>query len=224
VGGGAAKRELLLLGLGRRGHDERERHARDVGAGVGDVGLAAVDDPVVALLHAARLEAGRVGAGIGLGAGERTKRLARDDVREVANLLLGGAEALDDEPGRDAHHHGHGEGLVALGDLLDGKRHVEGAEAEAAELLGERESRNPELAELAVEAIREGRVAVELFSHRCNLAIGKFAYTRLDVELVGGEFEVHVGARGTASMRESTSGAHTRALIIGAVQTSCQES
>ena len=85
--------ELLLADHAGRVHvDEEEREAVVAGVrvglrhehdevgpvAVGDVGLRAVDDPLVAVAHGARLDAGHVGAGVGLGDAEAGDLLAAD--------------------------------------------------------------------------------------------------------------------------------------------------
>ena len=122
--------ELLLADHAGRVHvDEEEREAvvagvrvglRDehdeVGAvAVGDVGLRAVDDVLVAVAHGARLDAGDVGAGVGLGDAEAEDLLALDRGHEVLLLLLLGAEQVDRRRrhvgvDRDAHRQAAGVG------------------------------------------------------------------------------------------------------------------
>jgi hypothetical protein len=83
------QREAVVAGVGVGLGDEHD----EVGAvAVGDVGLRAVDDPLVAVAHRARLDAGDVGAGVGLGDAEAGDLLALDRRHEVALLLLLGAE------------------------------------------------------------------------------------------------------------------------------------
>jgi hypothetical protein len=60
---------------------------------VGDVGLRAVDDVLVAVADGARLDAGDVGAGVGLGDAEAEDLLALDRGHDPLLLLLLGAEA-----------------------------------------------------------------------------------------------------------------------------------
>ena len=91
--------ELLLADHAGRVHvDEEQREAVVAGVRVGlrdehdevgavavrDVRLRAVDDPLVAVAHRARLDAGHVGAGVGLGDAEAGDLLAADRRHEVA--------------------------------------------------------------------------------------------------------------------------------------------
>ena len=101
-------------GLGARGdHDQ-------VGAvAVGDEGLGAVEDPVVAVADRGGLQRGEVGAAGGLGHGDRGEQLAGAEPGQPALLLLLGGEVDEvrrDEVGVDAHAGGVGE--CDLGQLL----------------------------------------------------------------------------------------------------------
>ena len=91
----------VRVGLGHE-HDEVRAVA------VGDVGLGAVDHPLVAVAHGARADALDVGAGVGLGDAEAGDLLALDRRHQVVLLLLLGAELQDRRRGhvgvhRDAH-------------------------------------------------------------------------------------------------------------------------
>ena len=66
---------------------EHQVQVRDVA--VGDEGLAAVDDDVVAILAERRAHAGGVGAGVRLGDGERGQSAFRDARHQPLLLLLG---------------------------------------------------------------------------------------------------------------------------------------
>jgi hypothetical protein len=68
---------------------------RDVGAGVGDEGLGAVDDPVAIIELRPRLAGARVGARLRLGQAEGPEPLASAEVGKVLPLLRLGAEAID---------------------------------------------------------------------------------------------------------------------------------
>ena len=66
---------------------------------VGDVGLGAIQQPVISLVLGARLHAGKIGAGVRLGHRDRHDGLAADQAWQEALLLLLGAEVL--QVGRD---------------------------------------------------------------------------------------------------------------------------
>ncbi|MNE18700.1 hypothetical protein D3C80_1117500 [compost metagenome] len=82
----------LLLGL-RVGAHQAEDHVGVLAEGC--PGLLAVDHVVVAVAHRAGLQRGQVGAGARLGVALAPPVAAVEDARQVAGLLLGGAE-LDD--------------------------------------------------------------------------------------------------------------------------------
>ena len=86
------EREAVVAGVRVGLRDEHD----DVGAvAVGDVRLRAVDDVLVAVAHRARLDAGDVGAGVGLGDAEAEDLLALDRGHDPLLLLLLGAERED---------------------------------------------------------------------------------------------------------------------------------
>ena len=123
---------LLGVGIGADGDDEEVGdHA------VGDEGLAAVDDVVVAHVHGAALDVGEVGAEVGLGHAHGHDGLAADYLRQpLLALLLGavfgnvGGDDVAGEAGEDAVEAALG---VFLG-LYDRVQEVAGA-AGAAVLL-----------------------------------------------------------------------------------------
>ena len=118
----AAPESLVARGLE---HDQREslgagsagaRHDDDQvgGLAVGDEGLLAVDDVVVALLARGGPHALQVGAGAGLGHRDGADELAARHFRQPAQLLLLGAVVQDvvrddgavhGDAGRDFRHH-----------------------------------------------------------------------------------------------------------------------
>ena len=122
------------------GHRGDADDARDVGAGVRDELLGAVDHPFAVLQARARARVAGVRARLGLGQPERAERLARAQPRQPLALLLLGAEQVDRlgaERGvraqRDRHRGVHPR------QLLDRERVGERVAAAAAVLLGERD-------------------------------------------------------------------------------------
>src|SRR5262249_29465588 len=98
-----------LLGAGGAallaGCDEDDDEISDVG--MADEVLGAVDDPIAAVAPRMALHAADVGAGIGLGHGERVDLLAGDGRGQIALALLGVAGAKDvggaAPPDREGH-------------------------------------------------------------------------------------------------------------------------
>ena len=180
--------QLLLADHARRVHvDDEQREAVVAGVrvglgdehdevgpvAVGDVGLGPVDHPLVAVAHGARLDAGHVGAGVGLGDAEAGDLLALDRGHEVGLLLLLGAEGEDRRRrhvgvDRDPHRQA---AAVGVHDLLAEHEVAVVVAALAAVLLGEREAEQPELAHPLEHPVVEGvllpllRVGPELLEH-----------------------------------------------------------
>ena len=119
-----------------------DRHvSRDVGAGVGDELLRAVDDPAVGVERRARLDVAGVGAGVGLGQPERAELAPGAQVGQQPRLLLVVAEEVDRlraERGVGAHR--DRDRAVDPRELLDGDRVLQRAAAGAADLLRERDA------------------------------------------------------------------------------------
>ena len=170
----AAVAELVELaghahaGRGRRDDDlaDATRAALVGGAGeqaepvgldaVGDVELRPVDHPLVAVADRAGLQAGDVGAGVGLGHRDRADHLAPDRRDEVALLQLLGAEAVQRRGrhvGLHGDRHAHAGG-VAAPDLL-GEHHREQVVRAPAAVRGVvLEAQEAEVAELREQLVR----------------------------------------------------------------------
>ena len=96
-----------------------ERHVGD--GRVRDEGLGPVQDPLVALLHGARLDGGSVAARFRFGQAEAADDLSLDDAGKVLFLLLGRAEEPDRHAEETARRAAREEGGGAgLGHLLAG--------------------------------------------------------------------------------------------------------
>ena len=151
------QREAVVAGVGVGLRDEHDH----VGAvAVGDVGLRAVDDVVVAVLDRARLDAGDVGAGVGLGDAEAEDLLALDRGHDPFLLLLLGAEREDRRHRhvgvhRDAHRQA---ARVRVADLLGEHQARVVVAALAAVLLGLVEAEEAELAHAREDRVGEGRL------------------------------------------------------------------
>ena len=87
--------------------------------GGGGVHLLAVDDEFVAVADGAALEAGQVGAGLGLGEAQGEGNLAADDAGEEFLLLLLAARRQDGRAARARASHGDADaGELLLDDVL----------------------------------------------------------------------------------------------------------
>ena len=144
-------RDLALAG------QRRDRHAlRDVGAGVRDEDLGAVDDPAAVVAGRRRARRAGVGARLGLGEAERGEPLAAGERGDPALLLLVGAEQVDRHRAeRGVRGERDRDRRVDARELLDRDRVGERVAARAAELLGERDAHQPELGHLGDELVRE---------------------------------------------------------------------
>ena len=152
------RRDLAVAGPGGDG-DQRG----DVGAGVGDERLGAVDRPLAVVEHGAGLGGAGVRAGLGLGQAEAGERAAGDEVGQPLLLLLVGAvgqDRVDAEP--DAGLEGDADRLVDAAELLDGDAERGEVAAAAAVLLGHDQAEQAELAHRVHDVDREVVLAVPL--------------------------------------------------------------
>ena len=150
--------------------------AGDLGSGVGDELLRAVDRPLAAVELGPGLGVAGVGARLRLGEPERAELAPRAEVGHQVALLLLGAEQVDRlgaERGVGAERDRHRR--VDPAELLDGDRVGERVAAGAAVLLRERDPHQVELAELGDDLVREPLLAVELLGDRLDLGEGELA-------------------------------------------------
>jgi hypothetical protein len=138
----------------------RDEHDEVGPVPVRDVGLGAVDDPVVAVAHGARADPGDVRAGVGLGDPEARDLRPGDRGHEVGLLLLLGAEQVDRRRRHvGVHRDAHREPARVRVDHLLGQHEVAVVvPALAAVLLGEREPEQPELAHAPEDRVGERRL------------------------------------------------------------------
>ena len=174
---------------GARGDGDQ---AGELGAGVGDELLRAVDDPLAADELGLGPRGARVGAGAGLGQPEARELLARDQVGQPGLLLLVGAVAQDrvdaEADGgleRDPHR------LVDPADLLDRDAQAGEVAVRAAVLLGGGEPEQAELPHLAHDVDREVVLAVPLGGARRDLLLGEVADGTPELLVLRGQLEAH---------------------------------
>ena len=141
--------------LGRVGVGAGEQEAVVGVLGLGGPDLLAVDDPLVAVELGLALQAGEVGAGVGLGEALAPRRLALEDAGEELLLLLLGPPLQDrraDEGVAEevAAHRG-----ADPGELLVEHHVLHGRQALAAVLLRPRRADPPALEELLVPLLGE---------------------------------------------------------------------
>ncbi len=167
--------------------------AGDLGPGVGDELLGAVDHPLAVLEPRPRAEVGGVRTGLGLGQPEGPELAAGAEVGKQALLLLVGAEQIDRlgaeggvcaERDRDRR--------VDPGQLLDAEGVGERVATATAVAFRERDPHQPELAELGDDLVGEGLGPVELLGHRRDLAAGEVADRVANQALLVGGLEVQV--------------------------------
>ena len=145
--------------------DEDQRDALGAGRGVGlgddddeigmlavgDVGLGAVEDIMVAVALGGGADALEVGAGAGLGHGDRGRGFAGDHPRQPVSLLL--LRAVGDEiVGDDVGMEGDARGRAGISELLVDDRIVAEIEAGAAIFLRNGRAEQAGLAGLVPEA------------------------------------------------------------------------
>ena len=170
--------EISLL-AGARG----DRHAGgDVGAGVRDEDLRAVDDPLAVTELGRRPGRARVGAGVRLGQAERGEPASRGQVGQPAR-----ASAPPCRRGRSASSPSDvcAATVIATDEsiarqLLDGDRVGERVAAAAAVLLRDRDAHQPELGEPRDDVVREAVLAVELLRDGRDPLLGEGANRRAE--------------------------------------------
>ena len=120
---------VARLGLRIGLHQQREAGALDA---VGDPGLGAVDDVVIALAPGGHPDALQVGAGVGLGQCKPAANVSARKGRQPAPLLRLGAEFLDRECQHQVGVEDAGDRHPDRGDAHDDLRIGRGGQAEAA--------------------------------------------------------------------------------------------
>ena len=167
-------------------------HGGDVGAGVRDEDLRAVDDPFAVLEARGRARRAGVGAGVRLGQPEGGELRAGREVGQPLALLLLGAEVPDRQRAeRVVGGDGDRDGRVDARQLLDRDRVRQRVGARAAVLLRDRHAHQPELGQLGDELVREPLLAVELLGDRCDTLERELPHRVADQLVLGLEVEVH---------------------------------
>ena len=157
--------------LGVGGHDDDADALMLGGIGVGATGqphvvaligprrvdLVAVDDPLVAVQHGGGAQAGKVGAGLGLGVTDREVDLALQDAGEILVLLRLGAVRHDRRS--DGVHGDEGERRVRALDLVEHDELIGGRTTLTAELFRPTETQ-PTVGAHAAHQLAEQRLAL----------------------------------------------------------------
>ena len=168
-----AKPVTAVHGFRARQQGHAERH---VGPGVGDEGLAAVDQPAAVASFGPGPDAAGVGPGVGLGEPERTQRPSLGQRAQPALALV---VAPEEEEGQradgDVGLPGGGDGLVGLADLLHGGDEADGRHADAAPLLGDEHAEQAECAHFAQEVGRAAGLLPGQWRPRGDFALGEVA-------------------------------------------------
>ena len=176
------------MGLLRALVGAHQRRDQRGAAAVGQPHLLAVDDVVAVVLPGGlRPDARDVGAQSGLGHGERAAHLAGGHARQEALLLLLRA-VLDDHVGDDeVRVDDAGDAHPAAGDLLDHERVGQQRLTEAAVLLGDRQTEDPELLEPVDDLLRVDVAVLELLGVRDDLLVHEALDRRQDLLLDVGQ-------------------------------------
>ena len=177
------RRDLATPGsrAGDGGHGDQPG---DVGAGVGDELLRAIDHPVPVVQARGGLCGTGIGTAAGLGQAEGTECGTTGQLRQPFPLLRLSAEPVDRHRTEgDTALQGDGHALVDLGEFLQRQAQGEVVATHAAVLLRERQSEKAHIGHAGDDLVREGVLGVVLGSHRCDDLAGEVAH-RLDKLLV----------------------------------------
>src|SRR3989442_12757578 len=178
---------LGRAGIGA-GEDQREvRHAA-----IRDPHLAAVDDPVVALLDGGRLKRGGIAARGRLRQAEAADDFPATEARQPCQLLLRRAELQDRQLyQRDLHREGGPHGRIRATDLLGNQRVADEVDAHSTVLLRDRSPEEAERRHLRQDLGWEALLAIALPCARRDLPIGEFASELAYLLLLMSQVEIH---------------------------------
>ncbi len=168
----------LRIGL----HQQREAGAFDA---VGDPGLGAVDDVVVAVAARRHADALQVGAGVGLGEREPAADLAARKARQPALLLLLGAEFLDRERQHQVRVEDAGDRHPDRRDAHDDLGVDRGGQAEAAVFDADGRAEQAELLHLRDDLGGPAIGVVVLLHDRLDVALEPAIDRREQLRLIG---------------------------------------
>src|SRR5699024_9787114 len=195
------RRNLGHLTAGLRGpgpgHGGGGNEPGDVGAGVRDEALAAVDRPGAVLQGGLGPGASGIGAGFGFGQAEGSQARGVGELGQPFLLLLFGAEAVDRHRAQgDSGLEGDRQRLVDPADLLDGQAQGEVVAAHAAVLLVEGQTEQPHLPHLGDEGVGELVLGIELGGHGCDFVVGELRHPLAQVFVFFGQHARDKGLHG----------------------------
>ena len=166
----------LFLTIALAGHGRDGDQLGDVGAGVGDELLGAVDHPLAVVELRGGLGRAGVGAAPRFGETERAQSTTTGQLRQPFPLLLVGAEPVD---GHGAQRHARLQRdrhtLVDLAQLLQCQAQGEVVTAHAAPLLGERQTEQTHIGHAGDDFVGERVFGVVPCGHRRDDALGEVA-------------------------------------------------
>ena len=148
---------------------------------MGDPGLGAVDDVVVAVAHRAGAQGREVGAGVGLGEDRGRQDLAARDLGQVFLLLRLGAADQDQFGGDLRAGAERADADIAARQFLRHDAHRDLAEPHAAVILGDGEAEHAHRAQTRDHLERDvGVGAVPVLGMRDDLGVGEAAHLAAD--------------------------------------------
>ena len=182
---------LLPAGRVGDGHDDEHTGHRGVGA----PGLDAVQHVRVALPDGAGAQVGGVGAGLGLGQGERPEALPRGHGRQVFLLLFLGSAEHDGIAGHGVvDGHGDRQRGVHPGDLFDDEGVGQVVDLRAAQVGRHQCAHEAEPGQLVQQGRRELAVRVPIGRARPDFRLGEIADRLPDQPLVFRPLEIQKSA------------------------------
>jgi hypothetical protein len=169
-----------------------DQHRQRVGmAGVGDPGLGAVDDIVVAHSPRHRGDALEVAARLRLGERDARAPLAGAEIRQPPQALFGRAVFRQHQRGQGMRAQDSGHAHPCLRDLFEDDRVGDRVDGDAPVLLGHQHSEQAHLLHLVDDLFRVAAGQLPLARDRADALAGKIAHEVPERGLLLRKLEVH---------------------------------
>ena len=170
-----------------------DRHALgDVGTGVRDEHLGAVDAPLAVLELGMRARIARIGAGLGLGQSEGRKALAGDELGQPLLFLRIRAVQVDRHRAeRRVRGNGDTDRGIDARQLFDSDCVEQRVATRATDRLWERNPHQTKRRHLLHDLVREAMVAIDFLRDRPDLGLGKVAHHGAKILTLNRQIKIH---------------------------------